>query len=89
MIISDELSLEETFRLITILEKHRSTFGYSLQDLKGINPALCTHHILIDPNVLPSREPQCRLNNVMREVVKKEVLKLLHAWIIYPVPHSV
>jgi hypothetical protein len=24
----------------------------------------------------------------MREVVKKEVLKLLHARIIYPVPHS-
>jgi hypothetical protein len=24
----------------------------------------------------------------MREVVKKEVLKLLHAWIIYLVPHS-
>jgi hypothetical protein len=24
----------------------------------------------------------------MREVVKKEVLKLLHAGIIYPVPHS-
>jgi hypothetical protein len=24
----------------------------------------------------------------MREVVKKEVLKLLHARIIYPVPHN-
>jgi hypothetical protein len=24
----------------------------------------------------------------MREIVKKEVLKLLHARIIYPVPHS-
>ena len=24
----------------------------------------------------------------MREVVKKEVLKLLHAKIVYPVPHS-
>jgi hypothetical protein len=74
--------------LITILEKHRSAFGYSLQDLKGINPALCTHHIPTDPDVLPSREPQRRLNNAMREVVKKEVLKLLHTGIIYPVPHS-
>ena len=25
---------------------------------------------------------------MMREIVKKEVLKLLHAEIIYPVPHS-
>ena len=27
------------------------------------------------------------LNNTMRDVVKKEVLKLLHAGIMYPVPH--
>ncbi|WVZ84304.1 hypothetical protein U9M48_031351 [Paspalum notatum var. saurae] len=36
----------------------------------------------------PTREPQRRLNNAMREVVKKEVLKLLHAGIIYPVQDS-
>jgi hypothetical protein len=87
VIISDKLSREEAFRLITVLEKHRSTFGYSLQDLKGINRDLCTHRILTDLDVLPSREPQRRLNNAMREVVKKEVLKLLHAGIIYPVLH--
>jgi hypothetical protein len=58
VIINDKLSQEETFCLITILEKHRSAFGYSLQDLKGINPALCTHHIPTDPNATPSREPQ-------------------------------
>jgi hypothetical protein len=74
--------------LVTVLEKYRSAFGYSLQDLKGINPALWTHHIPMDPNSIPSREPQHRLNNAMREVVKKEILKLLHAGIIYPVLHS-
>jgi hypothetical protein len=88
VIISDKLSQEEKFCLITVLEKHRSAFGYSLQDLKGINPTLCTNRIPTDPNVLPSREPQCRLNNAIREVVKKEVLKLLHAEIIYPMPHN-
>jgi hypothetical protein len=77
VIISDKLSKYETIRLLTVLEKHRSVFGYSLQDLKGISPALCTHHIPIDPAYTPSREPQCRLNNVMRDVVKKEVVKLL------------
>ena len=35
MIISDKLSMEETFKLLTILEKHQSILGYSLQDLKG------------------------------------------------------
>ena len=88
MIISDKLSQEEILRLITILEKHHFAFGYSLQDLKGISPALCTHHIPTDPDSIPSREPQRRLNNAMREVVKKEVLKLLHAGIIYPVLYS-
>jgi hypothetical protein len=87
VIISDKLSEYETIQLLTILEKHHSAFGYSLQDLKGISPALCTHRIPIDPAYTPFREPQRRLNNAMRDV-KKEVLKLLHARIIYPVPHS-
>ena len=88
VIISDKLSEEEMTKLIAILEKHRPVLGYALQDLKGINPALCTHRIPLDPEISPSREPQRRLNNVMREVVKKEVLKLLDARIIYHVPHS-
>jgi len=88
VIISDKLSEEETAKLIAILEKHRPVFRYALQDLKGISAALCTHRIPLDPEMTPSREPQRRLNNAMREVVKKEVLKLLHAGIIYPVPHS-
>jgi len=88
VVISDKLSEEETNKHISILEKHRSVLGYTLQDLKGISPALCTHRIPLDPAIAPSREPQRRLNNAMREVVKKEVLKLLDAGIIYPVPHS-
>jgi hypothetical protein len=47
VIISDKLSNEETSKLIVILEKLRSVFGYSLQDLKGISPTLCTHRILL------------------------------------------
>jgi hypothetical protein len=88
VIISDKLTPEQTFFLMAILEKHRLAFGYSLQDLKGISHALCTHRIPTDPTVSPSREPQRRLNNAMGEVVKKEVLKLLHAGIIYPLSHS-
>ena len=49
MIISDKLSEEETNKLIAVLEKHRSVLGYTLQDLKGISPALCTHRIPLDP----------------------------------------
>ena len=71
---------------MAVLEKHYSALA--TQDLKGIGPALCTHRIPIDPNIPPSREPQRRLNNIMREVVKNGVLKLLHVGIIYVVLHS-
>jgi hypothetical protein len=57
MIISDKFSQKESLRLLTVLEKHHSTFGYSLQNLKGISPALCTHRISIDLDSIPSREP--------------------------------
>lgn len=40
---SNKHSDEETSKLVTILEKHRSIFGYSLVDLRGISPNLCTH----------------------------------------------
>ena len=88
MIIRNKLIKDKMLWLLTILEKHRSAFGISLKDLKGISPALCTHRIPIDTAYPPSREPQRRLNNAMREVVKKEVLKLLHVGIIYPIPYS-
>ena len=57
VIISDKLSEEESARLITVLEKHRIVLGYSLQDLRGISLALCTHRIPLDSTITPSREP--------------------------------
>jgi hypothetical protein len=57
VIISDKLSKEESQKLVNVLERHRSAIGYSLEDLKGISPALSTHRIPIDPNCIPSREP--------------------------------
>jgi hypothetical protein len=88
MTISDKLSNDETRRLVATLEKYRSVIGYSLKDLKGISPSLCTHRIPMEQDHKPIREHQGRLNNAMREVVKKEVLKLLKAGIIYPISDS-
>ena len=36
----------------------------------------------------PSIQPQCRLNPAIKEVVRKEVLKLLDAGMIYPISDS-
>jgi hypothetical protein len=68
--------------------KYQSVIGYSLKNLKGIRPSLCTHRIPMEQDHKPAREHQRRLNNAMREVVKKEVLKLLKARVIYPVSDS-
>jgi hypothetical protein len=54
VIISDKLSLEETSKLVFILEKRKSVLGCSLQDLKEISPTLCTHRIPVDPTSTPS-----------------------------------
>jgi hypothetical protein len=88
VIISDKLSNDETQRLVATLEKYQSIIGYSLKDLKGIRPSLCTHRIPMEQDHKSVHEHQRRLNNVMREVVKKEVLKLIKAGVIYPVSDS-
>ncbi|KAL6319862.1 hypothetical protein AAG906_036932 [Vitis piasezkii] len=43
------------------------------------------HHIYLEDNAKPIRQPQRRLNPLMQDVVKNEVLKLLDAGIIYPI----
>jgi hypothetical protein len=84
VINSDKLSNDETRRLVVTLEKYQSVIGYSLKDLKGISPSLCTHRIPKEQDHKPIREHQRRPNNIMREVVKKEVLKL-KAGVMYPI----
>ena len=51
-------------------------------DLKGLSSTLCTHKITLEPNFVPKRDPQRRLNPPMMEVVKKEILKWLEADVI-------
>jgi hypothetical protein len=58
VIISDRLSNDETQKLVSTLEKYRSVIGYSLKDLKGISPSLCTHRIPMEQEHKPIREHQ-------------------------------
>ena len=46
------------------------------------------HHIYLEENAKPVRQPQRRLNPLMQDVVRNEVLKLLDAGIIYPISDS-
>jgi hypothetical protein len=88
VIVSDELIPEENEKLLNLLKKHREVIGYSINDLKGLSPAFCTHRIPMEDQCKPVVDHQRRLTYAMREVVKTEVIKLLDAGIIYLVPHS-
>ncbi|XP_058776375.1 uncharacterized protein LOC131650691 [Vicia villosa] len=84
-IISSELNEKEEERLIQVLKKYKSAIGC---DLKGISPTVCLHKILMDDSHKPVVQPQRRLNPAMKEVVRKEVVKLLDAGLIYPISDS-
>jgi hypothetical protein len=88
VIVSDELSSEENEKLLNLLKKHKKVIGYSINDLKGLSPAFCTHCIPMEDQCKPVVDHQRRLTHAMREVVKKKVIKPLDAGIIYPVSHS-
>jgi hypothetical protein len=45
VIISANLLGEEETKLLEVLRAHRLAIGYSLDDLKGVSPALCMHKI--------------------------------------------
>ena len=88
VIISSSLELNQENQLLEILRTHRIALGWTIADIKGISPLICTHRIHLEEDVKPSRQPQRRLNPIMKEVVKKEVLKLLDVGVIYPIADS-
>ncbi|KAM1265683.1 hypothetical protein ACFX2J_035340 [Malus domestica] len=88
VIISSQLTVEEGEKLIRVLKDHKTAIAWSIADIKGINPATCMHRILLEEGAKPTREAQRRLNPLMMEVVKKEVIKLLDVGIIYPISDS-
>jgi hypothetical protein len=71
--------LEEE-KLMRVLRENKKSLGWSISDLKGINPAYCTHKIKLEEECKPVVQPQRRLNPTM-----KEVTKLLEAETIYPI----
>ena len=88
IIISARLTELEEQKLLEILRKYKKAIAWSIDDLKGISPSICMHKILLAENAKTSIEHQRRLNLVMKEVIRKEVLKWLNAGFIYAVSDS-
>ena len=83
VIIAAGLTEIEEPKLLEILRKYKEAIAWSIEDLKGINPSICMHKILLEENAKTSIEHQRRLNPVM-----KEVLKWLNAGFIYAISDS-
>ena len=88
VIISNALTSKQEDKLIRVLREHSEPLGWTLAELKGLSPILCSHKITIESNAKPKRDTQRRLNPPIMEAVQKGIIKWLDAGVIYPIADS-
>src|ERR1044072_4546712 len=88
VIISSTLTNLQEDKLLRVLRRFKSALGWTIDDIKGISLSICMHKVLLEQNVKPIVQHQRRLNPTMKDVVRKEIIKLLDAGIIYPISDS-
>ncbi|GJZ09935.1 reverse transcriptase domain-containing protein [Tanacetum coccineum] len=88
VIIAKGLKNDQKEALINVLKSHKRAIAWKITDIKGIDPRFCTHKILMEDDCKPSVQSQRRVNPKIHEVIKKEVIKLLDAGMIYPISDS-
>nr|GEU59924.1 reverse transcriptase domain-containing protein [Tanacetum cinerariifolium] len=88
VIISKDLKDEEKSALLKVLKSDKRAITWKISDIKGIDPYFCTHKILMEDDFKPMVQHQIRVNTKIHEVIKKEVIKLLDAGLIYPISDS-
>ncbi|GKC75553.1 reverse transcriptase domain-containing protein, partial [Tanacetum coccineum] len=88
VIIAKGLKDDEKEALLKVLKSHKRAIAWKITDIKGIDPHFCTHKILMEDDYKPTVQSQRRVNPKIHEVIKKEVLKLLDASMIYPISDS-
>ncbi|XP_070002412.1 uncharacterized protein [Nicotiana sylvestris] len=85
VIISSCLINVQVDTTIKVLQRRKKAIGWTLADIR----AFFMHKIILEDDAKPSMEHQRRLNEAIQEVVKKEVIKWLDAWIVYPISNRV
>ena len=70
VVISSTLTIHQEDCLLEILRRSKKAIGWKISYLKGISPLVCTHHIYMEEESKPIRQPQRRLNPYMQEVVQ-------------------
>lgn len=75
--ISNSVRDVDEEKLLQVFRDNKTTIGWSIIDIKGINHSLCMHKILKEENFRPSIDGQWRLYPNMKEMVRTVVSKLL------------
>ncbi|GJV70153.1 hypothetical protein Tco_1485662 [Tanacetum coccineum] len=88
VIIAKNLKEDEKVRLQKVLKSHKRAIAWKISNIKGIDPQFCTDKILLEDDSKPKIQHQRRVNPKIHEVIKKEVIKLLDAGLIYPISDS-
>nr|GEW94890.1 reverse transcriptase domain-containing protein [Tanacetum cinerariifolium] len=88
VIIAKDLKDVEKEALINVLKSHKREIAWKISDIKGIDPRFCTHEILMEEDYKLAVQSQRRVNPKNHDVIKKEVIKLLDAGMIYPISDS-
>ncbi|GJV68035.1 reverse transcriptase domain-containing protein [Tanacetum coccineum] len=88
VIISKKLKDEEKAALLKVIKSHKWAIAWKISDIKGIDPSFCTYKILMEDDFKSAVQHQRRVNPKVHEVIKKEVIKLFDAGLIYPISDS-
>ena len=56
VIISSKLDIKQKRQLLEVLRRNEDAIGWTLTDLKGLDPSLCTHRIFLEDESRPVRE---------------------------------
>ncbi|GJY55297.1 DNA-directed DNA polymerase [Tanacetum coccineum] len=88
VIISKELKDEEKAALLKVFKSHKRASAWKISDIKGIDLSFCTQKILMEDDFKPAVQHQRRVNPKIHEVIKKDVIKLLNAGLIYHISDS-
>nr|GFA36100.1 reverse transcriptase domain-containing protein [Tanacetum cinerariifolium] len=88
VIIAKNLKVDEREALLSVLKSYKWAIAWKISDIKGIDPRFCTHKILMKDDYKPAVQSQRRVNPKIHDVIKKEVIKLLDAGMIYPISDS-
>ncbi|GJX42835.1 reverse transcriptase domain-containing protein [Tanacetum coccineum] len=88
VVISALLKQNEKERLVSVLKNHKEAFAWKTSDIPGISPSFCKHKINFEDDAKQVIQRHATLPTNTREVVKKEIIKLLDAGIIYAIEDS-